>query len=60
MFQRGNDRESIFSDPIKKGQFIKQIKEYMNAYEFELFAFVMKVRKHMQLQIFRQQNKFIC
>lgn len=40
VFQRGNNREDIFDDPAEKGYFIKQIKEYMVAYEFEIFAYV--------------------
>lgn len=40
VFQRGNNRENIFNEPIEKGYFIKQIIEYMDAYEFELLAYV--------------------
>ncbi|MDF2674054.1 MAG: transposase [Clostridiales bacterium] len=40
VFQRGNNKEHIFCDPIEKGYFIKQIKDYMSVYNFELFAYV--------------------
>lgn len=41
VFQRGNNKESIFNEPIEKGYFLKQIKEYMRVYKFELFGYVM-------------------
>jgi putative transposase len=50
VFQRGNNRESIFNNPIEKGYFIKQIKEYMGLYEFELFAYII-MDNHYHLMI---------
>ncbi len=40
VFQRGNNREHIFRDPVEKGYFLKQIKEHMAIYNYELFAYV--------------------
>jgi putative transposase len=41
VFQRGNNKEYIFKNDIEKGFFIKQIKEYMNLYNYEILAFTM-------------------
>ena len=51
VFQRGNNREHIFRDPVEKGYFLKQIKEHMAIYNYELFAYViMDNHYHMILR----------
>ncbi|WP_426351085.1 transposase [Alloiococcus sp. CFN-8] len=51
VFQRGNNREHIFRDPVEKGYFLKQIKEHMTIYNYELFAYViMDNHYHMILR----------
>jgi putative transposase len=39
VFQRDNNREYIFKNDIEKGFFLKQLKEYMEVKNYEIYAF---------------------